>query len=265
MAMDRVQLISADAVNLSSSSFNGGQGEQGKPPNVTVPKVLTVQNQLQKLKPPLVYILNHEEFIDKGYRKGSTKDVQNLKQTFNRLNCQVKVVKNPQKNDVTETIKKLKDTDFRNLSALVVIILSHGGENDIIMACDGNTYHLDSDVLYPICNNESLRGKPKILIVQACKGRLRADATLEEDGHYIKCYSTSEGFKAYRHQVEGSIYIQMLCKVMNQDARTKDFSAIIQDVNVKTEEESIRLEHRQVPSTEGRLNPFCFGHFLNNK
>lgn len=47
----------------------------------------------------------------------------------------------------------------------------------------------------------------------------------------MKCYSTTEGFVSYRHPSEGSIYIQTFCEVMNNDALTKDFRAIINDVN----------------------------------
>ncbi|KAH8285391.1 hypothetical protein KR054_008499, partial [Drosophila jambulina] len=193
----------------------------------------------RKLEPPLVYILNHEEFTgNHEYRTGSAKDVETLKRTFGSLKCQVEVVQNPKKIDVTETINKLENTNFADLAGLVVIILSHGSEGEMILACDDEMYHLDKDVLDPICKIKSLRGKPKILIVQACKGGLKADAKPEEHGHYIKCYSTSEGYKAYRDLIEGSIYIQMLCKVMDKDALTKDFSDIIKDVNVRTKEES---------------------------
>ncbi|XP_017033177.1 caspase-3 isoform X2 [Drosophila kikkawai] len=239
------------------------QGNIEIPSDVSLPEWITVKDQHRKLEPPLVYIFNHEIIKNHADRTGSAKDVENLQNTFNRLKCRVEVVENPKKIDVTETIKKLENTNFDHLSALVVIILSHGGGNEIIVACDDEKYHLDNDVLDPICKIRSLRGKPKILIVQACKGGLEADAKPEEYGHYLKCYSTSEGYKAYRDSVYGSIYIQVLCKIMDQDALRKDFREIIKDVNEKTVVESIRLQHKQVPSTEGILQPFCFGDYVD--
>jgi len=135
--------------------------------------------------------------------------------------------------------------EFDQLSGLVIIILSHGGRKEKIESCDGQSYDLDDDVLFPLRDNSTLKGKPKILIVQACKNetrtkKVRADSSrFEPDySYYMKCYSTTEGMKSSRDTVEGTIFIQTLCTAMDQHALTKDFKVIMEEVNAMVEKES---------------------------
>ena len=84
---------------------------------------------------------------------------------------------------------------------LVIVILSHGKANDSIAATDG-LYNLNELILYPILDIPSLKDKPKIFIIQACKGDLvpgeyKTDAltTRGPPTEILKCYSTFEGIK----------------------------------------------------------------------
>ncbi|KAI8038554.1 hypothetical protein M5D96_008461 [Drosophila gunungcola] len=191
-----------------------------------------------KLKPPAVYIFNHENFPTET-RKGSSKDVDALRKTFEKMKCTIEVVPNPTFSMVKDTVTKLTRKCFYHLSALVIVILSHGNRKEKILACDDKEYDLDDDILFPLYENETLADKPKILIVQACKGNCKADCnTKRNPSSYIKCYSTTEGFESYRNETNGSIFIQTLCNVMDQDGLTKDFLSIIEDVNVKVEVQS---------------------------
>lgn len=62
-------------------------------------------------------------------------------------------------------------------------------------------YSIDDDVLFPIVQNDTLRGKPKIILVQACKGdreiEVFADSVRSSPGGnpdgILKFYSTFEG------------------------------------------------------------------------
>ncbi|XP_016946369.2 caspase-3 [Drosophila biarmipes] len=222
------------------------------------------------LKPPLVVILHHLEFENKPLlrREGSSKDVETLFETFNRLKCEIEEVFNPKLETVREKVKKLALKNFNQLSGLVIVILSHGWRKEKITSCDVLPYDLDDDVLFPLRHNESLRGKPKILIVQACKdSKVQADSTKfgPDSSYYMKCYSTTEGTQSFRSPKDGTIYIQTFCQEMNQHALTKDFKVIMEEVNAKVEVESEKAGYKQVPSLLfSPWKPFCFGDYVNN-
>ncbi|KAH8368547.1 hypothetical protein KR084_012840, partial [Drosophila pseudotakahashii] len=190
--------------------------------------------------PPLVSIFHHMDFVGNKNmkRKGSEKDVERCIKTFEDLECQVEEVHNPTLEKIKETVGKLAVKDFNHLAGVVIIILSHGTTKEKIETCDRKLYDLDRDVLFPLLRNETLIGKPKILIIQACKNALENDSSRIEPvhTHFIKCYSTTEGLPSTRNPDTGSIYIQTFCNEMDQHALTKDFKAIIEDVNRKVEE-----------------------------
>ncbi|XP_016994358.3 caspase-3 [Drosophila takahashii] len=224
-----------------------------------------------RLQPPIVCIFNHTfHGNEKKVRHGSEKDVEALFKTFGNLKCQVEEVKDPKKSDIKEKIANLSLKNFNHLSGVVIVILSHGGRKEKIETCDQQFYDLDDDVLFPLFRNKTLIGKPKILIVQACKDymhRLQADSSIIDPVHsyYIKCYSTSEGLQSFRHTLEGSFYIQALCNEMDQHALTKDFKAIVEDVNVKVQNDCEKTGKQQVPAiTVSAWTPFCFGDYVEH-
>ncbi|XP_052839520.1 uncharacterized protein LOC128254441 isoform X2 [Drosophila gunungcola] len=230
----------------------------------TVPGTSLGNSQL-KLHSPLVYILNHEMFINSDKdRSGSLIDVKALRSTFESLNCDVHEVQNPTLAVVQDTFQKLETENLELRSALVIAILSHGDCNGLIEACDDTAYYLNKDVLFPLFRNDTLRGKPKILIVQACKGTLEADSNLigYNPRDYIICYGTSEGFKAYRHTSFGSPFIQTLCQHMDRYGKKKDFLKIIQAVNQSVTEEAPLKYREMIPSYTSTLGKkkFYFWH-----
>lgn len=66
-------------------------------------------------------------------------------------------------------------------------------------------YSIDDDVLFPMVRNETLKGKPKIILVQACKGdreiEVYADsmksAPSGNPDEILKFYSTFEGRSSF--------------------------------------------------------------------
>lgn len=70
-----------------------------------------------------------------------------------------------------------------------------------MISAKDDLYSIDDDVLFPIVRNDTLRGKPKIILVQACKGdkeiEIYADSMKSSPGgnpdEILKFYSTFEG------------------------------------------------------------------------
>ena len=66
------------------------------------------------------------------------------------------------------------NSDTNSISALAVFILSHGEDNGTVFAQD-SMYRVDHDILYPLAADKCplLAGKPKLIFVQACQGKVR--------------------------------------------------------------------------------------------
>ena len=74
-----------------------------------------------------------------------------------------------------ETCKALANLDklLSSHSAFFMTILSHGGSNDVVYGSCGNSIALDC-LIEPFrgMNCKALAGKPKLVFVQACRGKL---------------------------------------------------------------------------------------------
>lgn len=105
--------------------------------------------------------------------------------------------------------------------------MTHGTEQGQLGALDG---HFSSNILFDHFLSDrckALVGKPKLFFVQACRGSKhdegkidQADAmrspagimTFPSDADQLIMYSTAEGFVSWRNNVNGSYFIQELCK-----------------------------------------------------
>lgn len=64
-----------------------------------------------------------------------------------------------------------KHEELKNVSCLVVAVLSHGGKDGIIYGSDGNTLK-DDDIrsYFSITECPLMENKPKLILIQACRG-----------------------------------------------------------------------------------------------
>ena len=80
-------------------------------------------------------------------------------------------------------------------------ILSHGDRKNALYS-KSEFFDLYDEVIFPILRNPTLNNKPKLFMIDACKGRYDLDQ-LSIDGatpvktffpeKILKCYATSEG------------------------------------------------------------------------
>lgn len=135
--------------------------------------------------------------------------------------------------------------NFAPYDCLIIVVLTHGDENNVLYAKD-EKYNLNDTIINPIVSkNTSLAGKPKIIIIQACKG----NKTVK--GHYVTdssmrsapklapipsilnlyfCFSTYEGHVSYRNTVEGGLFIQSFCRNLKKIGAKKSINSIMQEV-----------------------------------
>ncbi|XP_065075295.1 caspase-1-like [Ochlerotatus camptorhynchus] len=202
-----------------------------------------------------VLIFNHETFEEKvgcKDRPGTDQDVARLNQVLPQLGFQtedIEVYNNISKGEINGIAENLKNNaDLEISDCLVVVILTHGNENDTLMAND-KEYHL-----YEFIENfnpttlESMAGKPKLFIIQACRGkevdhgvplgyRDQVDSPTEictypEFPDLFVVQSSHHGHKAFRNEKDGSWLIQDLCKAIEScDLETDSIYDILTETN----------------------------------
>ncbi|XP_023033640.1 caspase-3 isoform X2 [Drosophila willistoni] len=248
--------------DTDATNFSGPERPLIRPSVSTVPK--TVANK--KLKPAHVYIFNHEKFdTQTEYRVGSEQDVKALRKVFKEFNCKVEVITNATVATVKSTVKKLEQSNFEKQSALVIVVLSHGDRHDKILAKDLD-YYLDDDIIFPILRNRTLVNKPKMVIVQACKGSMmkggfKTDAAQPHGSptEVMKCYSTYEGYVSFRYE-DGTPFIQTFCDVLKKFGKTKHIDAIMTDVRIAIKNSTNDM---QIPSVHSTLTQqYVFGDYI---
>ncbi|XP_058514152.1 caspase-14 [Ochotona princeps] len=166
-------------------------------------------------------------------REGSEVDLDALQHMFQQLGFESTVKRDPTAQQFQEELEKFQqtlDTWADPVSCAFVVLMAHG-EEGVLKGEDGQMVKLEG--LFEILNNKNckaLRAKPKVYIIQACRGEHRdLGETVGEDQlmaiagdspqtiptytDTLHIYSTVEGYIAYRHDQEGSYFIQTLTDV----------------------------------------------------
>ncbi|CAL1537413.1 unnamed protein product, partial [Lymnaea stagnalis] len=133
--------------------------------------------------------------------------------------------------------------------ACFICLLSHG-EEGYIFGTDGKRIPLEEIfMLFGNTNCKGLIGKPKIFIIQACRGGyLDKGVQMDEpDGGGIPtrgvtqvpsmsdmliCYPTQTGYYAWRNRARGSWYIEAIVQVFMRYAKNEDVCAMLNRVSL---------------------------------
>uniref|UniRef100_G3MT21 Caspase family p20 domain-containing protein n=1 Tax=Amblyomma maculatum TaxID=34609 RepID=G3MT21_AMBMU len=174
-------------------------------------------------------------------RRGTDLDAENLYYRFRELGFDTVIHPNMCRKDMLEELERLGRQDYSNDDCFVCCILTHG-DRDVLYAKDGK-FPVDS-VMDPfrgdVCS--TLLGKPKLFFIQACRGdRLDAGtpAVLETSdspgqiyripthADFLAAYSTVPGFYSWRNTSQGSWFVQALCSVLQERARSADLLSML--------------------------------------
>ncbi|XP_004688734.1 PREDICTED: caspase-14 [Condylura cristata] len=169
-------------------------------------------------------------------REGSEADLDALERMFQLLEFECTMKTNPTAQQFQEELEKFQEAiDAREdfVSCAFVVLMAHGLEG-YLKGEDEQMVELEN--LFEVLNNkncEALRGKPKVYIIQACRGEQRdpgetiggddivmitkdSPHTIPTYTDALHIYSTMEGHIAYRHDKEGSCFIQTLVDVLTE-------------------------------------------------
>lgn len=213
-------------------------------------------NFLYDMTNGFVQIINNIQFADSQRfltRYGSEEDETSLVNFFEGEASWVDVYKMRNKTapEIKEKISDLSKRDFRNYQAFIFIILTHGSEEGVY-GVDGGVVRIEQDILSQFGgdNCPSLRDKPKIFIIQACRGDMTDEGCLvrAEDSictrasiysyipkfsEYLVLYPSSPGFTATRHENQGTYYIQALVQIFKDFYRHEHLVEMLLRVNYK--------------------------------
>ncbi|XP_069680334.1 caspase-1-like isoform X2 [Periplaneta americana] len=230
-------------------------------------------------------ILNHDKF-DNGImppRDGSEFDVKRLKTTYEVLGFEVTVHDNLEYAQIKSVITNLAQEDHSDADCLMVTVLTHGMPPNFLLSRDV-PYHVDMLWSYFTADNcPTLAGKPKLFIIQACRGqKLDPGVTLKErrgsrtetdssstsapykiptHADFLIAYSSVEGYFSWRNPENGTWFIQCLCQELQENAMTHDILKIMTRTarRVALDHESFndinpwQHQQKQVPSFNSML------------
>jgi hypothetical protein len=248
------------------------------------------RNQIERVykidysRPGKVIIFNNKEFtnpVKYPDRAGSEHDVFSLCTLFRGLKY---VVCTPYINnneaEMREAIHKYATDEYTSYGCLIVFIMSHGKKNKIISS-DSAVIYLN-EFITPLKTNASLKSKPKIFFIQACRGStemtLKKDCKeklysryfdqenrLSEEADFLLSYSTLEGYVSWRDTYDGSWYIQMLCKAIEEE-ESKEITHILKYAHLLISQlvgkylstDDKMVEVKMTPTYEDRLTKLFY-------
>ncbi|XP_066921456.1 caspase-3-like [Clytia hemisphaerica] len=213
-------------------------------------------------------------------RNGSDEDAANLTKLFLNLGFQVERLDNPNKKQINVFMdEELTEEKMKESSIAAFAILTHG-EDGIVYARD---VKIRIENLVKKFKLKCLAGKPKLFIVQACRGDVYMPQNKDEvdgkgtkettqynlglpsEADFLYAYSTVAGYYSWRQSRNGSWFIQDLVKIFNDNFRRMDAARMLVKVSFavaerfsETRRGEISNDKKQVPSYISQLRKDLF-------
>lgn len=219
----------------------------------------------KKLGPPKYYIINNWNFAQIGkeqplIRRGSIKDVDSLKETFEIFNMKGEAHEDLSLFKIRALMKKICVEDFSENSAIVLVVMTHGGTSSKLYAKD-ECFFL-SEIVDPLLKNQHLNEKPKFIFIEACKGTTDPRMSMETNNSgsdMLIFYSAFENFVSYTDKDYGSYFTQSLCQKLKEKGKSKNIRDICDDV---INDVIAKCGKIQTPTlTINLTRKYCFGDY----
>uniref|UniRef100_A0AAA9TSQ4 Group XIIA secretory phospholipase A2 n=2 Tax=Bos TaxID=9903 RepID=A0AAA9TSQ4_BOVIN len=240
----------------------------------------------------IALIFNHERFfwhLTLPNRPGTSADRDNLRRRFSDLGFEVKCFDDLRAEELLLKIHEASTASHVDADCFLCVFLSHG-EGNHIYAYDAKIEIQTLTGLFKGDKCQSLVGKPKIFIIQACRGSqhdvpvipldvvdhrtdtpdvnlTQVDAasvyTLPAGADFLMCYSVAEGYYSHRETVNGSWYIQDLCEMLGKFGSSLEFTELLTLVNRKVSQR--RVDFCRDPNAIGKKQVPCFASMLTKK
>ena len=230
----------------------------------------------------LCVIVNNENFTNMKGRAGSSWDAAALEELFGKLNFHVERYDNLTSKEINQLMENMREYDHSKLSCLFVCVLSHG-VNGQIYGTDGELVAVDRMTRTFVGTKcPTLAGKPKVFLIQACRGGsfdhgvkieqtddgketkvidvkqvLGEDETdgggyegaLPDEADFLLAYATTPAYVSWRNSAFGTWFIKAFTDTMYTRANKEHLMDILTKVNrIVAEEYQSRELKKQMPA-----------------
>jgi hypothetical protein len=261
---------SISAIENFKKSFSTSIEDQ---PALALPMPEETHYNMQHEKRGKALIFNHKAFDEKrdkhlSKRPGTEIDAVTLNETLTNLGFDVSIHTDPDLDEICKHLERAAAAeDNIDSDCILVAVLSHGHDSGKISAWD---QEYEEETLWKAFLGEKarrLRGKPKVFIIQACRGTER-DEGVELDGaeegsstggkipshaDFLIARATVPGQVSFRNSLTGTYYIQELCAVLLREAYTDDLVSILTKVQGNMARKTMQGRFKQGPSFTSRL------------
>ncbi|KAL9959536.1 hypothetical protein ACROYT_G032866 [Oculina patagonica] len=194
-----------------------------------------------------VLVINNNIFPSREdvERTGSNDDVKNLTSVFDDFNFTTRTHNNLSQSDMLALLTETAEKDFSKYDCFVCVILSHGSK-DGIYGTDEQVIKVEAITkLFRRDECPSLEGKPKIFLIQACRGSRRdrvpiesdsdpipfSSSSLPADADFLICFASAPGHQSYRQPLLGSWFISSVVDVFKEYAEREHIMDMMLRVN----------------------------------
>lgn len=180
--------------------------------------------------------------LDLGFRKGAQKDLHLFRELFQYLNYDVVYYTNVKAMEMGAIMEGIAAKDHSNYDSFVCCVSTHGDEN--VMYGSDSVGVKRSEFDEPIKRCESLRHKPKMFFIQACRTSSRSNdganyplpefvvaSKLPPDADLFIANATTARNASYRSPDSGSWFVTALYQVFFQQAHYSTLYVMMDKVN----------------------------------
>ena len=200
-----------------------------------------------KAKSGYVLVINNYMFPgrDDVERTGSNDDVKNLINLFDDFSFRHRLEHNQSGSQMLELLRGTAEKDFSRYDCFICVILSHGTK-DGIYGTDEKVIKIEAITsLFRRHECPSLEGKPKIFLIQACRGPRQdrvpvesdsdpiplSSSSLPADADFLICFASAPGHQSYRQAHLGSWFISSVFDVFKEYAEREHLMDMMLRVN----------------------------------
>ncbi|TDH14839.1 hypothetical protein EPR50_G00025140 [Perca flavescens] len=236
-------------------------------------------------------LITNIKFTDERYnRNGAEKDEENMEKLLRALGYKVVKYTNLTGKAIDDAVMKFsKLPELKETDSVVVVIMSHG-KLGAVLGCNWTKDDVEKPDEFPINNIykhlgsekcPALLNKPKIIIIQACRGEEKGSVLVSDDAvvcddvsqpgpplcadeenieddnmrcvhkekDFISLLSSTPDTVSYRQRNKGSFLIQYIVDVFNTLAHKEHIDELFREVMQRFEEFSVQ-SLRQMPTKD---------------
>lgn len=194
-------------------------------------------------------------------RTGSNDDVKNLTSLFDDFNFRTRVHNNQTRSEMLKLLTETAEKDYSKFDCFVCVILSHGSK-DGINGTDDELIKVEAITsLFRRDECPSLEGKPKVFLIQACRGSRRdmvpiesdsdpipfSSSSLPADADFLICFASAPGHESYRQRLLGSWFISSVVSVFKEYAEQEHLMDMMIRVNKRVADFFSKEGLKQMP------------------